>query len=434
MKKLVLGAMLVVAGSVVCQDAEANQGFFGGRPMLDASINMRRSTAEQFDPIRGQSVAQRPRPDFDPVPIEVSSFQLFPALSVASYYDSNIYATQSNSHNDFVWKIDPTLAVVSNWGRHALAFTGVADLNAYTTHDEENYNGGAMQAEGRYDISEQTWLQGVLGYQRVTEPRSSPSVIGAAAGPSQYNLMTAGGEAYRGVGDLKIKLNYDFSHYDYDDVDLTGGGVADQTTRDRNYNKFSGDFSYTVTENFKPFVRANYEFRDYVTSGSRSSEGFQADTGATMDLGGIVTGEAYIGYISRDYQNFASGQVNLFDFGGRALWNVTELTSVEAEVARSVEETTLGGSAAIVDTGGSVTVTHELRRNIILEGNAAYSIYDFEDSTRQDNVYDVGVGARYFLNRNFYADATYDYNLRDSNVAGSDYGRHVVLLRVGSQY
>jgi hypothetical protein len=434
MKKIVFAATLAVAGMVAASSAEANQGYFGGRPLLDSSLDMRRSTVEQFDPVRGQSVAQRPRPDFDPVPVPVSSFYLYPAMTLASYYDTNIYATQTDLHDDVVWKIDPSLAVVSNWGRHAVALTAVGDINRYTHRDEENFEGGVIQAEGRYDITEQTWLGSTLGYQRVTEPRSSPTAPGNADAPAQYDLLQAGGEAYRGVGRVKAKLNYDYALYDYDKINVVGTGTVSQNGRNRTHNKISPEVTYEYSENVQPFIRGNYEWRDYTATQLRSSGGFRADAGARLDLGGITTGEIFAGYLTRDYYNFTNGQVDAIDFGGRALWNVTELTSVEGEVNRTIDETTGGDTPGILTTGGSLTVTHELRRNIILEGNAAYTQYDFQTSSRNDDNYSLGAGVRYFINRHFYADTTYDYNKRDSNVAGSDYDRHIFLIRFGSQY
>ncbi|MBI3419543.1 MAG: outer membrane beta-barrel protein [Proteobacteria bacterium] len=439
MKKSAL-ALLAIMGVFVCNAAEANQGFFGGRPSIDGSINTRRSTVEQFDPIRGQSVAQRPRPDFDPTPIDISSFQFFPSMTVAGYYDSNIYSTNTGAKDDVVWKVDPAFALVSNWGQHAVAITGLADINRYTNNNAEDFDDGVLQAEGRYDIAQQTWLDGALGYQRITEPRSSPNALGSAAAPTNYNLMTADVDAYRGVGQLKAKALYGFRYYDYESVSLVGGGSALQNARNRAYNRGGAEVSYDYTENFKPFVRGNYETRDYQTSAQRSSNGYTVDVGATMDFGGITTGEAYVGYLNRDYYNFANNTVDAVDFGGRLLWNVTELTSVEGEASRSIEETTVGGvnnpaaATAILDTGASVTVTHELRRNVILEANAMYENRNYQSSTREDNVYGIGGGSRYFISRNFFADLTYDFTSQTSNSPGSGYDRHIVLVRLGSQY
>lgn len=432
MKKITL-TVLAIAGVMAAGGAEANQGYFGGRPSIDGSINMRSSTTEQFDPIRGQSVAQRPRPDFDPTPIDISSFQFFPSVTAGGYYDSNIYSSQINERDDVVWKVVPALAAVSNWGRHAVALTGFADINRYTNNNTEDYVGGGTQLEGRYDVAASTWLGAKGGYQRVTEPRGSPNVLGGAAEPTQYDLYSAGGEGYRGMGKLKAKVNYDWSLYDFDAVAILPAGTASLNARNRIYNTASTEVSYELSKNFKPFVRGGYDWRDYTTFFARNSNGYYADVGAFADFGGIVSGEAYAGYRARDMYNFID-LIEVADFGGRVLWNVTELTSVEGEANRSIDETAIGGTSAIVGSGGSVTLTHELRRDMILEGNGSYTNYDYQLSPREDNVYGAGVGGRYYFNRNFYADATFDFTRRETNVAGGNYDRHVSYLRVGAQY
>jgi hypothetical protein len=415
-------------------------GLFGGAQNQDGSIDLRNSTTEQFDPIRGQSVVDRPRPDFAPTPIDVGSFQLFPSASFATYYDSNIYALPNTAKDDVVTKLDPAVSLVSNWNRHALAFTGFADVNTYMTHSEEDFSGGAMQLQGRYDLAPQTWLATNAAYQRDTEPRNSPNAVGNAATPTQFNLTTTGAEFYRGVGMLQTKVNYDFSYYDYDPVDLIGGGLASQNGRDRFQNGVRTELLYDLTENFKPFVRLGVDERDYTADSLRNSSGYRTDIGAKSDLGGITTMEGYIGYIDRNYYHFEDANVGAFDFGAKILWNVTELTSVELETQRTIEETTFGGidvptaSSSYISSGATLSVTHELQRNILLEGSLGYDNDDFQLSSRVDNAYDVGTGMRYFVNRNIYTDATYDFQRRDSNVDGSSYDRHVVLLRVGVQY
>ncbi len=439
MKKVGI-AILAMATVFATGSAEANQGMFGGRAEQDGSLNVRRSTTEQFEPIRGQSVSARPRPDFDPTPIDVGSFQMFPAISVAGFYDSNIYSAPAAKNDDIVTKINPSLTAASNWGRHALAFTGLADINTNVINDEENNIGGVTQLEGRYDIESQTWLAGSVGYQRATEPRGNPSSLGSAAEPTQFDSYSASGQAYRGVGLLKAKVDYDFNYKDFDTVKLISGASLSQNARNRVNNKVAAQLQYDLTANLKPFIRGGYDIMDYTSNSLRNSDGYKVNGGAKFDFGGIITGEAFAGYKGRDYHNYASGGVNVFDFGADVLWNVTELTSIEVETSRSIEETTLGGVAApassnaYIATGASGTVTHELRRNIILEGNASFTNNDFKQSARNDDTLGLGAGTRYYINRNFYSDFTYDFTKRMSNIAGSDYDRHVALVRFGAQY
>lgn len=439
MKKVGL-AVIAMASVFAVDQANAAQGLFGGRTEQDGVINIRRSTTEQFEPIRGQSVSARPRPDFDPTPLDVGSFQLFPSINVAGFYDSNIYSSPSSKNDDVTTKIDPSITAASNWGRHALAFTGLADINTNIINNEEDNIAGAAQLEGRYDIENQTWLAGTASYNRVTEPRGNPSTLGSAAEPTQFDVFAAGAELYRGVGDLKAKVNYDFNYKDFDKVALVGGGQVDLNGRNRLDNKVKGEVSYDVTQNFKPFVRGGFDYMDYTSNSLRNSQGYNVNAGGKFDFGGIVTAEAFAGYKDRNYRNYAKGDVGVFDFGGNVLWNVTELTSIEVEANRTIEETTVGGitaatsSNAYVATGGSATVTHELRRDVIVEGNASFVNNDFRNSPREDDVLGLGAGARYFISRNFYTDMTYDFVHRDSNIAVNDYDRHIALVRFGAQY
>lgn len=416
-------------------DVYGNAGIYGEPVQFDQSTDMRRSTIEQFDPTRGQSVASRPRPDFDAAPISIGSFNLFPTLNAGGYYDSNIFAQDTHELSDWVWKLNPTIALNSNWGKDALSVNAYGDFDYYSVHKAQNYDDGAVQVDGRWDIAHQTWLAGAVGYQRVTELRGNPNTPGAQSGPSQYHLLTGNGDLYRGLGQLKGSVGYSVSYYDYDPLELIGGGHSGQTGRNRIQNDAHTKVSYDLTENLKPFVRGSYNFRHYTSNSLHSSNGYQVDTGADVDLGGIITAEAYGGYMNQNYFNFASGDVGTWDLGGSVLWNVTELTSVEFRGSRSIEETTGTGSQALVDSSGTVTVTHELRRDVLLEGHISYSGLDFQNSKSHDDVYDAGFGGRYFVSRNLYGDMTYDFERFGANTAGpNNYSRSILLARVGVQY
>jgi hypothetical protein len=439
MKKSALAAILVaITGLFVAQAAKADADielFDENQQNLDGSIEMRRPTTEQFDPIRGQSVLDRPRPDYDPIPISFESFDIFPAINVGTYYDSNIFAQQANGPDDQVWKINPTVSALSDWGRNAVGITAFGDMDYYDHHNEQDYQGGAVQAEGRYDLGEQTWLAGTAGYQRDTEAKGSPSTPGNVLDASQYNLWTASAEAYRGVGQLKASVDYEAGYYQYSPVQLIGGGVVSQDVRDRLENKVGSEVGYDLTENFQPFVRASYDWRNYKDSGARNSDGYVVDVGTKMDWGGVTTAEAWGGYMDQDYYNFGPGStVQAPDFGADILWNVTELTSIEGKAQRSIEETTEGSASSYLASEGSVTLSHELQRNIVLQLSVLYDAIDYQDLARHDDLYNIGAGGRYYINHNLYSDFTYGYQRLTSDAVGANYEAHTFFLRLGAQY
>lgn len=447
MKKMLNAASLIaLTAAVLVSVAPAAhagyepQGYFGGRGTPDGAINLRRTTTEAYTVARGQSVAERERPDFAPTPIDVGSLQLFPALYAGGYYDSNIFANSTNEKSDFIWKVDPVVNLQSNWGRHAVALTALGDFNYYTDNVDENNINGAVVAEGRYDIAAKTFVAANAGYQRATEPRSNANNVGGLADPVRFDIMTGGVEAYRGAGLLAAKVGVDTKAYEYENAAITGGGTSQQSLRNRTHNTVSTEVSYDLTGNFKPFARGDYEWRDYNNNGQRSSEGYNIVAGSKMDFGGLVTGTAYAGYLTRDYRNFTNGNVDALDLGADLLWNVTSLLSVAGEFGRSIEETTVGGlvsaagASSFTATGGSVTATYEVLRNVVAEAHTSYTQNEYNRSVREDNIFGAGIGARYYITRNFFADTTYDYSKRNSNATNADYNKNVVFARFGAQY
>lgn len=440
MRSAYVAAVLVLTTGLLTAEtarADADSELFDmNQQNLDGSLALRRPTTEQFDPIRGQSVLDRPRPDFDPIPISIGSFQLFPAINVGTYYDTNIFATQNNLHDDQVWKVNPTISALSDWGRNAVGITALGDFDYYDHANEQDYQGGAVQAEGRYDIAEQTWLAGTAGYQRVTEAKGGPETPGNTLDASQYNLYTASAEAYRGVGQLKTALDYEAGYYDYSPVKFVGNpSPQSQDARDRLENKVGTEVGYDLTQNFQPFMRASYDWRNYKDSGARNSDGYVVDVGSKMDWGGVTTAEAWLGYMEQDYYNFGPGNiVTAPDFGADILWNVDELTSIEGKAQRSIEESTIGPASSFLASEGSVTLSHELLRNVVLQLSVLYDAIDYQDFPRHDDLYNIGAGGRYYINHNLYSDLTYGYQRLTSDAAGADYEAHTIFLRLGAQY
>jgi hypothetical protein len=428
-----LFSIALLAGMTSPAQAYGPEGLFGGRPRPDDVIVLDNPTLPEDRPQRAQSVLQHPRPDFDPVPITLGGFELFPSAEMGAYYDSNIYAQSDNTKSDEIIGLRPAVSAFSNWNRHSIAATAFGDLNFYTHKTDENYADFVSSVEGRYDIMAQTWIASRFGYQHLAEPRSSPDAVNGI-NPTTFNVANGGLTAYRGLGKLKITGNYDLRRYFYNDTPSTTG-MIDQSQRDRTEQKVGPRISYDLTENLKPYVQANYNVRTYDNNHTHQSDGYDAVAGATADFGGITSADVYVGWMSQDYENFLYDNTNSgIKFGGRLEWNVTGMTTVVLETSRTIEETTGTDFNSYKATGGSATVTHELLRNVLLEADLGFTRYDFNGlGERQDDNILAGGGARWLINRYLYSDFIYNWSNRSSDASGSDYSRHLVTLRLGVQ-
>lgn len=428
------GALLVTAALTGTAHAYGPEGMFGGRLNPDSTITLNNPSLIEDRPQRAQSVLQHPRPDYDPVPVMVKSFELFPSVEAGYAYDSNIYAQHSDTTDDHVMTVRPAVSAFSNWNRHALNATAFGDLNFFTGHSDENRADFVTAINGRYDVMQEAWLSGRLGYQHLAEPRSSPDAVSGSE-PTTFNVGQGGLTAYRGVGKVKLQGDYDIARYGYNDTP-SSAGMIDQSGRDRTEHVLGGKIGYDLSGNLKPYVKTTYNWRVYDDNETRASEGYDAVVGATADFGGITSLDAYVGWMSQSYDHFTpSGKTNDgVKFGGRFEWNITGLTTLVLETSRTIEETTVDGFDSYKATGGSATLTHELRRNLLVEADFSFTRDDFQGSTsRTDDVVTAGGGIRWLINRYLYSDLVYSWNRRFSDDTASDFSEHIVALRVGAQ-
>lgn len=428
-------AAVVLVGTAPSAFAYGPEGLFGGRPVPDGSLLLGDPVNLRNDrPERAESVIEHPRADYDAAPIQVGSFEIFPTLELGEAYDSNIFVTKDRHKDDAIGTIRPIVNIFSNWGRHAVSITTFGDVNFYSQHADENYNNAVIDVSGRYDIMNQTWLSARGGYQRLAETRTSPLAVNGSE-PTTFGVGKAGLTAYRGVGKLKANVDYDFKRFDYDATPSTRG-LLDQSSRDRLEHVAGAKLGYEVTGNMKPYVRGSYNVRNYDHNPTHNSDGFEAVVGAEADFGGITSADVYVGWMQQYYDDFTTKKtISSPKMGGRVDWNVTGLTSVAIEATRSIEEVASDVFNSYYQTGGSVTVTHELRRNILLEGSVAYSHLDFNGSRdREDDSIVTGIGARYLINRSLYSDLFYNWERRYSTEDDSNYTRNVVTARLGIRF
>ena len=399
---------------------------------------------------RGESVLDRPRPEYDPLGVHLGSFFLYPKLEVDELYNDNVFATQGHKKSDFATVVSPTLDLRSNWSSHAIDLRAGASVGTYAAQSSENYGDYFVSATGRYDISRFLAANGSAKYEHLHEERDSPDAPGGAANPVQFNAYTGS----VGIAQTGLKIGYEgdlgFHREEYSNVNAVGGGTLNETGR--NVNDYTPSFrvSYELAPRYQAFVRGEGDFSRYDSPNggvggapNRNSEGYRADVGATIDLTGVTYIEVFGGYINQFYKAPLSS-IHGIDGGAKVVWNVTELTSLSLDGSRRVEDennTALSSQGASINSPGYLrslavfSVDHELLRNLLLHGEVSYENDAFVGINRTDNRYDAGFGARYLLNRNLYLGASYTYTRRNSSGSAeiNPFTRNLFLIRLGTQ-
>jgi len=151
----------------------------------------------------------------------------------------------------------------------------------------------------------------------------------------------------------------------------------------------------------------------------------------------VLAGEVYVGYLGQYYRDNQFNDINAMNAGGALTWNATTLTTVNARVARIIQETTTTGASGVLRTTGSLGVDHELLRTLILSGVFTVTNDDYDGVNRRDYYYIGTVGARYLVNRYVYADLSYRHAYRDSSgsadVRDNNYEQNLVRFGLTGQ-
>jgi hypothetical protein len=380
---------------------------------------------------RNVAVRERPHPEYEAAGIREGGFLVFPRIEADVEYDDNIFATPTNKTSDTIWRLKPEISAVSQWSRHSLRFSAGLATDGYSQHSSENTTDWNVAADGRLDFAGRANVSGGLSFARLTEPRTSSNQAtggafgaGSPAKPVEYDLAMGNIGWTKEFNRLKLGLRGDWSRYDYHDVPLVGGGILDEDLRDRTITALTARSDYAISPATAIFFEVSSNDRKFrVTPPApqlkQDSSGYEVLTGVNFELGHLARGEVGVGYLRQNYKAAGNADISGAGFRGKLEWFPSQLTTVTFRSARSVEDsgvvglTGLTGGYLFTDTG--VSIDHELRRNIILNGAVSYTNSDYKQIDRTDNRLLWTVSATYLMNRRVGINAGFSSLHQDSH-------------------
>lgn len=388
-------------------------------------------------PKRGETVTSRRRPEFDPVGIRVGSFFVYPDMTVTQFWDSNIFTLPNNAVDDLITVLSPQVQLRSNWTRHELNFNARADIGLYWDNNNENYEDALFQVQGRIDVARNTNIYGGFDYGRRHEDRGSPDDQFGLT-PNFFEAFEPTVGAYHKFNRVSIKADGFFRYLIFKDTPAAGGLIINNGDRDRWEMRPSLRIGYEITPQYEAFIRGSGHLRQYRKTPddngfNRDSEGFSIVGGIALDLTGKLFGNAFVGYRYQNYDDPLLATVDGVTGGLSLTWNATGLTTFKASFVRTVEETTLTGASGFFGNIISISVDHELRRNVLLDAYFSFELDDYEGNGREDKYYRAGTHAKWLIRRFVYVSGGYEFTYRDSNFLGQSFRRHLILVKIEGQ-
>lgn len=416
--------------------AAAALALFGGSEASAQSIGAAQDRmADLFARDRAVAVRDRPQPAYDALGIRTGGFTVFPRLPFDILHDDNVFADDDDRQAATTLRLRPEIVAKSNWSRHALQAQARAAIDRNLDFDSENTTDWSLGTAGRLDVVRGANFVAGADYAKAHEARTAAGADPITQRPVAFELTSASLGAERTRGRLRVSARADVHRYDYRDGFGETGAVIEQDDRDRTVFTLTGRADYALSPATAIFLQVTSDDRDYDRIAGRplrTSSGYQTLAGVDFELGALVRGEMAAGYIRQDFEDAAFGDLD--GFGGRAKlsWFPTQLTTVTAAAARTVEDTGVIGSAGALRTDLSLSVDHELLRNLILTAQATYADDAYNGLARTDTRFGAGVSAAYRINRRYGFTASLTWLDQSSSGAaqGPSYGN--TRLYVGS--
>ena len=364
--------------------------------------------------------------------VQLGSFILTPTVSLAEYYDDNVYATDSGTKHDVVTQITPEVNVKSNWKKHEINMNAGVEVTRFTKLTTENTENAWANIAGRYDINRSQKISADISYLQDHEDRASPDAL-AGSTPTKY-FVTTETLGYAGAsGNHFYKLIYSNKQFDFNDVTSTTG-VINNDDRDRNENGIGMRYLYKYSANTAFFLKASVDKRSYNQTPDdngdiRNSNGYQYDLGIQI-VGTNRVSSLFIGQLKRDYKSSAFNDPSEVDFGLQHSWRFLPSSHLTVQVKRSIEETTLSNSPGYLMTDALSQLTVDLSNDQSVFVSAALSQAKYYGITRKDDYQSIGAGYTHKIFEKLTVGVDLHHATRNSDISGQDYKINQVFLRM----
>lgn len=342
----------------------------------------------------GETVLSRARPELEPLGIGMSSFLLFPKLIVEESYNDNIFSVEDGKSADFITVVNPALVLRSDWNNHALNFGVDASIVRNADFNKEDYEDYHARIDGQFDITRNSYFSASLDTSILHEGRGSPDDVDGTE-PTKYMLNSGSAQFFQRLNRLSFTVDGSQQYYNFDDSP-TDGTPINNDDRDRVESDLSLRVGYEIVPEYEAFAVLKGNLNDYDAAvddngDNRDSRGFEFDIGTRIDLGGIISGDIFIGYRLQDFDDRTFKTIKGMTFGTGLVWNLTPLTTLNGNIVRVIEETTSANTSGFIATSLTISADHELLRNLLLNGSLGASLNDYKGIDREGHDLSGGI-------------------------------------------
>jgi hypothetical protein len=348
----------------------------------------------------------------------------FPSLLVEGVVTDNVRSSHSDRMADSGLKLAPSLAIESDWVRHAFRFSGSAERIFYA--DQSDYDPTAADAEAslRLDLKGGTGLALEADYDLSEASAGSDEVPQSAVGLRRDQAFGGAATVTHDVGRIAVEASAAAFAFVYSDVALADGGTENNS--DRNYIEPQASLKagYGLKPGLKPYVKLEYAPRFHEqrldrNGERRDSQGGAVYLGAAIDDQPLWSGDLALRYELRFYDDPELAPASIVGLEGNLIWRPSATTTLALTATSGLSETSDAGASATPTEGVALGITQLFRDDV-----AATALGGIDWSGGEgggDLIWSASLAITWALGRHAALLAGYEFTAFDSADAASSY-------------
>src|SRR5438477_12973410 len=135
-------------------------------------------------------VKKRQQPGYEPVGIRSGSWMFNPSLMAGTFFDSNVFASNTAPRSDIAAVVQPSLRAHSLWTQHGIDLKLDAQSTVYNQNSSLNQTNASLKGNGWIDIAYDTMLLTSFQVAHLNEGVGTLSAPSNAISPIPYTLMS----------------------------------------------------------------------------------------------------------------------------------------------------------------------------------------------------------------------------------------------------
>ncbi|MFN8692785.1 MAG: outer membrane beta-barrel protein [Holosporales bacterium] len=401
-------------------------------PIILSDVNIR--PLHQFVP-GTEIVTARNTPDG----IEVSEgFKITPFFNQSVGYNSNVFATQSNTEDGFSLS---SVGTLMDFQQNALSFNGSVEgeIYNYFRSTSENQNNLAARGVLGYDSGDLGNFQLELRHISAHDLRGDPDNDAGSVEPIGYTLDSAKLIYTKKIADFTTSLSAGLVGTEYDDTLSNSNTFINNSDRDYEREQYEASVSYDVNSDLSFYGRGIFTVFDYSQalddSGfNRDSTGNRFEVGSVYAITPLLNVDAFVGLQERDYDDARLKDIDNVVFGTQVNWSVTSLVNVRFFVERYLLETISPLVSGVVADRAGIRFDHEILPHWVWSGQFTRQWENFEGTSRDDVLDFAGIQSAYYLSQGFSITMQIQRVIRDTATLPSRYDQNTALVGLRFAY